>query len=334
MEVVPEQVSDNFYYRIPQFLLIPNIVYGALAVLSTLIILPVAPFAHKIHGRFNFLVIVIFIATTLYCFFTHPFTQVAPTKVRFIQQVHLGTQSIHPLTEQSSNPGLIHTPGPQYKNEVLSTTTSLIGLPKYVEKVVSELPSSRGQDVKCETTPMGLTNCTWLVDEEWVPSPGGESSDWVTGDIKRVHGKTSRATINVRGSNTRGCRIYFDQPIYQYRVRALDGDRWDGSQQDGYEVPPEGTTTLLLWSRTWDRNFEVEVTLGPEGVDPAPPLSGKLACEYSEYVSGIAGAGGAGKLESVGRIPAYEEVLRFLPKWAVVTKATDGLVEVWRSFSL
>lgn len=309
-------------------------VYGALALLSTLIILPVAPFAHKIHGRLNFLVIIIFIATTLYCLFTHPFTQVAPTKVRFIQQVHLGTQSIHPLTEQSSNPGSVHTPGPQYKDEVLSTTTSLIGLPKYVEKVVSELPSSHGRDVKCETTPIGLTNCTWLVGEEWVPSPGGESSDWVTGDIRRVHGKTSQATINVRGANTRGCRIYFDQPIYDYKVRALDGDRWDGTQQDGYDVPPEGITTLLLWSRTWDRNFEVEVTFGLEGVDPAPTLSGKLACEYSEYVSGIAGAGGTGKLENAGRIPAYEEVLRFLPKWAVVTKAADGLVEVWRSFSL
>jgi len=50
----------------------------------------------------------------------------------------------------------------------------------------------------------------------------------------------------------------------------------------------------------------VEVTFGPEGVDPVPPLSGKLACE----------------------------TLRFLPKWAVVTDAADGLVEVSRSFSL
>ena len=112
------------------------------------------------------------------------------------------------------------------KDEVLSATTSIFGLPKHVENVVSELPSSHNKDVKCEKSPMGLTNCTWPVDEEWFPSPGGNtSSGWVTGDVKWVDGKSSRTMIRVRGTNTRGCRIYFDQPIYDYRVRALDGDR-------------------------------------------------------------------------------------------------------------
>lgn len=253
-------------------------------------------------------------------------------KVRFVQQVHLG--AIPPLTEQSFNSGLAHIPDSPHEDEVLSATTSIFGLPEHVQKVVSELPSSHGKDVKCEESPIGLTNCTWPVDEEWIPSPGGNTSSWVTGGIKRVDGKTSRAMIHVRGTNTRGCRIYFDQPVYDYKVRALDGNRWDGTQQDGYDIPPEGITTLFLWSRTWDRNFEVEVTFGPEGVDPAPPLSGKLACEYSEYASGIAGASGVESLRNEGRIPAFEEMLRFLPKWAVVTKAADGLVEVSRSFSL
>lgn len=256
-------------------------------------------------------------------------------KVRFVQQVHLGERSFLPLTEQSPNSGLTNIPGLHQGEEVLSATTSILGLPKHVQKVVSELPSSLGKDAKCEETPVGLTNCTWSVDEEWIPSPGGNaSSGWVTGDAKRVDGKTSQAVIHVRGRNTRGCRVYFDQPIYDYKVRALDGDSWDGTQRDGYEIPSEGISSLFLWSRTWDRNFEVEVTFGPEGVVPAPSLSGKLACEYSEYASGIAGSGGLVRLEKEGRIPAFEEVLRFLPKWAVVTKAADGLVEVSRSFSL
>lgn len=310
------------------------VVYGVLAVLSTLMILPIAPFAQKMHGRLNFLVIVIFVATTLYCLWTQPFTQVAPMKVRFVQQVRLGAPTAFPLTEQFSNSRSTPLPGLD-KDEILSATTSVLGLPEYVRKVVSELPSSHGKDIKCEETSTGLTNCTWSVDKEWLPFPGGDSSSgWVTGDVERVHGKTSQATIHVRGTNTRGCRIYFDQPVYGYKVRALDGDRWDGIQQDGYEIPPEGITTLFLWSRTWDRNFEVEVTFGPEGLDPAPPLSGRLACEYSEYASGIAGAGMTGRPDHEGRIPAFEEMLRFLPKWAVVTKAADGLVEVSRRFSL
>jgi len=312
-----------------------KIVYGSLALLGAIIILPIAPFAHKMHGKLNLLVVIIFAAVTLYCLFTHPFTQVAPMKVRFVQHVELGTKSAHPLTEQSSSPGLTRVADSQRMDEILSVTTTILGLPKYVQKVVSELPSSHGQDVKCESTSIGLTNCTWSVDNEWIPSPGGKSSSgWVTGDVKRVHGKTSQATIHVRGANTRGCKIYFDQPIFGYRVRALDGDRWEGTQQDGYEVPPEGVTTLFLWSRTWDRNFEVEVTFGPEGVDPAPSLSGKLSCDYSEYTSGIAGASVTERPESEGKIPAFEETLRFLPKWAVVTKSANGLVEVSRRFLL
>lgn len=297
--------------------------------------LPIAPFAHKLHGRLNFLVIVVFVAATLYCLFTHPFTQTAPMKVRFLQRVHLGEQSDSLLTEQVSNSELTGVPIFHLSDEIPSVTTSLFGLPKHVQKVVSELPSSHGKDVRCEKIQMGLTNCTWAVDKDWFPSPGGNaSSGWVTGDIKRVEGKTSQATIHVRGTNTRGCRIYFDQPVYDYKVRAVDGGQWEGTQQDGYETPPEGITALFLWSRTWDRDFEVEVTFGPEGVDPAPSLSGKLACEYSEYLSGIAGAGKVGRPDKEGRIPGFEEMLRFLPKWAVVTKAADGLVEVSRSFSL
>ena len=334
MEAAPAPVSYN-RMGVPQFDSSRRTVYGVLAIMGTLIMLPISPFAHKMHGRFNFLVTVVFVAATLYCLLTHPFTQTAPMKVRFLQQVHLGKQQVLPLTDQVSNSELSAVTGSRPKDEVLSVTTSLLGLSKHVQKVVSELPSSHGKDVRCEKIQTGLTNCTWSVDEEWFPSPGGNtSSGWVTGDIKRVEGETSRATIHVRGTNTRGCRIYFDQPVYDYKVRAFDGDQWDGTQQDGYETPPEGITTLFLWSRTWDRDFEVEVRFGPEGVDPAPPLSGKLACEYSEYLSGIAGAGRTGRTDKEGRIPGFEEMLRFLPKWAAVTKAADGLVEVSRRFSL
>jgi hypothetical protein len=34
------------------------------------------------------------------------------------------------------------------------------------------------------------------------------------------------------------------------------------------------------------------------------------------------------------KIPALEEVLAFLPDWAVVSKYADGLVEAWAPFSL
>ena len=143
---------------------------------------------------------------------------------RFLQQVHLGKQQVLPLADQASNSEPSAVPGFYPEDEVLCATTSLLGLSKHVQKVVPELPFSPGKDVRCWTIQTGLTNCTWSVDEEWFPSPGGNaSSGWVTGDIERVEGNTSRATSHVRGMNTRGCRIYFDQPVYDYKVRAFDG---------------------------------------------------------------------------------------------------------------
>ena len=69
---------------------------------------PIAPFAPKIHGRLNFPVIVVFIAATL---LFHPFTQTAPMKVRFLQQVHLGKQAYPLLTEQAYGSVPYNSPG-------------------------------------------------------------------------------------------------------------------------------------------------------------------------------------------------------------------------------
>ena len=189
--------------------------------MGTLIMLPISPFTHKMYGRFNFLVIVV--VATLYCLLIRSFTQMAPMKVRFLRQV--GKQQVLPLTDQASNSELSVVPDFRHKDEVLSVTTSLSGLSDDVHQAVSELPSSHGKDVWYEKIETGLTSCTWSVDEEWFPSPGGDtSSGWVTGDIKRVEGETSRATIHIRGTNTQGCRLYFDQPAYDYKVHAFDGD--------------------------------------------------------------------------------------------------------------
>jgi hypothetical protein len=115
-------------------------------------------------------------------------------------------------------------------------------------------------------------------------------------------------------------------------------------------MPPNGIPELRLWSRTWGRTFMVDVewgeetqktltvssTDGGEGLGEAEPepepkgLSGRVACEWAEYESGRVGdESGEG-----GSIPAFEEVLAFLPLWAVVTKADDGLVEAWQEFKV
>ena len=87
-------------------------------------------------------------------------------KVCFAQQIHLRKWVVLPLTEQSSNSELTPVPDLLYKDEVVAAANLIFGLLEHVQKVPSELPSSHGEDMKCEKTPTGLTNCTWSVDEE------------------------------------------------------------------------------------------------------------------------------------------------------------------------
>ena len=153
--------------------------------------------------------------------FFNPFTQVASIKACFAQQVHLGKQAVPPPTEQSSNSEFTPVLGLEDKDKVLSAITSIFDLPKHVEKVVSELPSFHNKVIKCEKDPIGISNCTWPVNE-WFPSPGGNtSSGWVTGNTKWADDKTSQAIIRVRGTNAQGCRIYPNQLIYDYKVWPL-----------------------------------------------------------------------------------------------------------------
>jgi hypothetical protein len=99
--------------------------------------------------------------------------------------------------------------------------------------------------------------------------------------------------------------------------------------QQGYGIGKEGIDEVRLWSRTWGREFVVDV----EFVEGGGLMKGRLACEWSEYESGRIGGGdksGAGG----GKIPALEEALKFFPRWAAVTKAADGLVEVWSAWQV
>jgi len=136
--------------------------------------------------------------------------------------------------------------------------------------------------------------------------------------------------------------------------------------QEGYEVGPTGVKEVRLWSRTWGRAFVVDVNWGqytpPEdlstnrSVSVESALQGRIACEWVEYESAMVDHGtalgvnetqadyGKGTYMDIGlaedvdglrpKIPALEEVLAFLPDWAVVSKYADGLVEAWAPFSL
>lgn len=200
--------------------------------------------------------------------------------------------------------------------------------------VLPELPSTWARSIDCSVDQelrRGLWTCSW--ESGLLPSPGGNSStdttsipqannpsDWLHAAATRTD--PTAATFTVRGTNTRNCRLRFDRPISAFQVRN------GGRIQPGYEIPESGLTDIVMWSRTWDNEFIVDVQWSASRDEP---LTGTVGCEWVEYAT--ASAGGS-YISTSGQIPALEEILEFLPLWATVTKWTYGLVEAEAKFSI
>lgn len=299
-------------------------VYELLAIFSVLIFVPLTPFAHKLPQSLNAIVAAVFVVLLAASWTMFPFTQEWPFRVYFQQSVELA-----PVSGIITNPSLASR---ATTLDVVRAETTLTGLKGFVDRYVTpEIPSSFTSDVTCgDGLRPDLMTCRWATD--LLPSPSGNGSlpsDWL--DFETVRLNKTRALFAVRGENTRGCRLYFDRPINFLYV-------YDGEDdmppvpvekmrlQGGYGMPAGGVKEARLWSRTWGREFILEVGWDEPG-DVIRPLSGRVACEYAEYESALVGP------ES-GRIPAFEEVKQFLPLWALPTKLADGLVEVWTKFEL
>ena len=292
---------------------------------------------HRNHALSLF-VLLLFILSILYAWLTFPFSSAAPLRVFFQQRVEIDL-GLDVIASRRAN----DTHG-SYR-----AITSLTGHPNYVPNsaIISNLPSAQSVQCKPHPTRTGLTLCEWDSGSGMLPAPGNwdgwSSNDKTTEYFNASVSRTgpSSARIMVKGRNTRSCRVYFEnQPILGYAVHSPDDVEEEKAVQIDHEMGH--IKKLLLWSRTWDREFVVDVKwgLGKKGDDDADDteLHGRIACEWAEYAS--AGIDhGSGLEENVegrvfGKIPAFEEVLRFLPEWAVSSKQDDGLVEVLTPFSI
>ena len=294
-------------------------VYGLVVIVSMFVILPIAPFTFRCHRYLTYFMVIMFFTTTAYNFLAFPFSQDAPFKIHFRQNMSLS--ELESITKHMDN-----TTTTTYR-----PVTTLAGVKGYVDKVTRNIPSSWTNDVGCAPVAgMNLWSCSWESDLLPDPNRGDadldvpSTSEWLqVVNTTRLGANSARLTI--KGANTRYCKVYFDnKAISSYRVA---GDN-DGKIQQGYEVPVSGLKGLRLWSRTWDRTFVVDVQWeGDEGMDTVDQgLKGRVGCGWSEYESGSVGIE-----EQSGKIPALEEVFTFLPKWAVVASAE---VEVWVGFEV
>ena len=179
----------------------------------------------------------------------------------------------------------------------------------YIDKVIASLPSAAGQTVSVsasrrtdlvEHTFAGLSPLVVPNTREGIP-PSTGYADWLHVNATRTLHK-NEARISLFGRNTRSCRLFFAPPVADFRVDGSDADaRFPG-------IPDEGVSEIRLWSRDWERGWTVTVRWTGDG-----GLDGQAVCLWND--------------EGTGGIPALQEIRRFAPDWAAVTKLDDGLVE-------
>lgn len=305
-------------------------IYVFTTLLAPVLVLPLSPFMSKLHRShaLSLFVLLLFILSILYTWTTFPFSSATPLRVLFQQRVEidLGLDILH--SNGSSMASDTHGP--------LKMITSLTGHPLYLSNpaIISNLPSAQTVNCDLHRTRSGLMRCEWDSGAGMRPVPGNwdgwnkdNTTEYFDASFSRIGPSSARLTV--KGRNTRSCRVYFDnQPILEYVVCSSDGVGEKKGMQYGYEVGKRGVKELILWSRTWDREFVVDVKWG----DDSRGLQGQIGYEWAEYESAAIDHGSGGRVS--GKIPAFEEVLSFLPEWVVSSKEDDGLVEVLAPFSV
>lgn len=267
------------------------IVYLAIGLVSIFIALPIAPIAFQLHRATTFFLALVLLSTMIYNLVAFPFSPLNPLKVYFQQSIDLDWGS----------------------NQVQLVTVAPF------TNLVNNFPSARSSPVECknDNARIGLVNCAWTGPAPNVTLDTHSPADWMSSVVRRTG--VNVAEIEIRGRNTRSCRVYSDTPIASVSV---EGGHWE---KDSPSQSNETFKEIRLWSRTWDKNFKVRVTWASDDDSKSAESgrttrTGRLACEWAEWDS--------------GQIPALDEMRTFLPPWAVVTKLADGLVEGTRRFEV
>ncbi|KAJ8113724.1 hypothetical protein OPT61_g4218 [Boeremia exigua] len=234
-------------------------IYLSFAVLTTLLIAPAGPFAHRITYHIPTFLFLVCVGTVIYNLVAFPFSREHRLKVYFVQQVNLET-------------GV--------------NTVSLTGVDGYVQQIIDQLPSAQGKIVYCSTpdvvTRKELKKCEWEgLPAEVVANASSFThkshfDNWLDYTIKKGN-NTGEATIRVSGQNTRACRVLFDTSIRDLSVAG-------GVSDPRFRRTGEhGSREVRLWHREWSQPWNVSVSWD---VEENSKLTGRVVCLWSDANTG------------------------------------------------
>ena len=277
-------------------------VYILVSITTLLIILPLAPYAHRLPLTFYIGLLSVGVLSITYCLISSPFSAKAPFKTWFFQTVDLdnGNNTVR----------LQGLPGPLslIVNEVPSTT---------------KIPSTEGVQWTASSIPRFKT-------AEWEGlSPkisDAPMKEWLSVNISSVGAESAR--FHLSGVNTKECKLHFDKHgnTKVKRVR-VGGDHGKWVHVGEWDHPLE---SFALWSRDWGKTWVVDIewvqspkkgsfTLQPNS-KRAPSLSGRASCLWAD--------------RTAGKIPAIDELYIFMPTWSTLSAGRGGLVEGYKEFKV
>ncbi|KAK1237358.1 hypothetical protein MKX08_002983 [Trichoderma sp. CBMAI-0020] len=196
---------------------------------------------------------------------------------------------------------------------------SLSGLPEYVEAVVSSIPSAASQGYNCseKSSRAGLTACKYAVSSL---SPhlvdDTEPADLIT-VTSSLSSDGRTANLQIDAVDSKMCILELSRPVYGFKLaKGLPLDERFGSS------PQNGMKSITLFRREWDGAWDVELQLTRDIRETDPKAFDVTAkCAYSD-------------MNNDKTIPVLRELYQYMPKWAVISKAAVGLVEVRKKFTV
>ncbi|TGZ76840.1 hypothetical protein EX30DRAFT_398988 [Ascodesmis nigricans] len=275
-------------------------VYLSMAILSIIFLLPATPFFHRISHKLTIIIFAAFIITLIFNLRAFPFNRSDRLKVYFQQSWTL-------------------TPG----DDQGKAATHLVAHPDFIEKIVRDyIPSARNQLITAAEDPVrkGLTRVTW---PGIPPNPAPETKIGEVMQVEVVPRKelgVGMMGVKVTARESRACRIDVlgEGKVGNVTVArgGAEGVKWLGD-------PGGPVKQVRLWRRSWEVEDKWDVRMrvvepeneGEGSKSETAGLKLKVTCLWSD----------ANHVEFA--IPALNEVMKFLPEWAVVSKLSDGLVE-------
>ncbi|KAL2175132.1 uncharacterized protein P884DRAFT_301830 [Thermothelomyces heterothallicus CBS 202.75] len=276
---------------------------------AVLLLLPLAPFIHRVTHHVPVFLMVVFVATLVYNLIAFPFSAGARYKVYFSQTLDLdhGTNRV-----------------------------CYDGVEEYVRPIIASLPSASGKAVDCGGSRRpGLASCCFdgsdsrprltdfPVDGRFAKEQKEEGDEGYSGLVTVNASRTGpgAARLEVAANNTKACFLEFEAPVSRLSVHGSSG--WDARFG---QLSDAGITQFRMWHRKWNEKWVVDV----EWKDPAEDgelrkrekgLKGAVVCKWSDA-------------NVHGTIPALDEALQFVPAWVAVTKLSEGLVDGKKRFEV